>query len=172
MLRDLSTLEIEYVSGGNGDEPPPEDEIIVSGNRTYESLSDQMFSFGGMDQDLYNQHLAQIQLAPLIYDIAKIVIGAIITLIGVEMMEDEEKRESAERDIGTTFGNTTVTETFKTSEGKTVYKGADGWIYADSDNNGQLDSRYRPNYESGVLTSFSVDNGNGTRVVNPYLRGI
>lgn len=47
MLRNLTSSEIEFVSGGDGEDPPPEDEINVNGTRL-QSLSEQLFSHGGL----------------------------------------------------------------------------------------------------------------------------
>jgi hypothetical protein len=140
MLRDLTNAELEFVSGGDGEQPPPDDEIIVNGHRIQASLSDDLWSHGGINENYTDFEVYDAQWQVVFYEFGKAVLAFLAGLAAAYLADEltDEERKAAEKDMAVKFGNTNVTGTQTATDGTVFYKGADGWTYVDADGNGQL----------------------------------
>ena len=149
-MREISIEECSAVFGGT-------DDIVVRGEKIF-SLTGYLDSSGAV-----GDRFGLWGFGKELYDAGQMIADAILNQFGSDMVTDAEAQQASEEAISTKFNATTPSETKRTSDGRVVVTGSDGWQYHDRDGNGVFDYRQRFNADG----SITRDNGTTTAHIPP-----
>jgi hypothetical protein len=153
-MREISIEECMRVSGGFGFFSDTrsymnipmfnaDDIIIVSGRRSYDSLSEKMFSFGGMAG--YDTTAFVASMDSTYDEIQQTVARILNALFDLELKTDKERQENEEK-ISNEFKPEDVVSTGKTGD-KATWTTKDGMTWIDTNGNGKPD--YQIKFDRG-----------------------